>query len=214
VLTSTNTACGTPKRSPKLTGWLSAPISKPSTRASPCPSRMRLRRRRLNDACAASRPVRGAPRLVSNLATRRPRLFTDAMVVTSPSLQEIATRARSDSTSSFHRGERAMLQEAGFIVGGPRCDQQRRGGRITVAMRELGTATRLWFERRIEFRGPSAILRCVHTFVERRLSRYAYLAEKPTSAQVAESNRDLPVARAWQGRVSPASNRARPPHRA
>jgi SAM-dependent methyltransferase len=111
-------------------------------------------------------------------------LFTDAMVLTGiVSQEELATR----SSIGFYLfvppgANEAMLREAGFAV---RSVQD-----VTESAAEIAAR---WYEARerhqgaltaregeANFAGLQRFLRCVYTLsVERRLSRYAYLAEKP-----------------------------------
>jgi SAM-dependent methyltransferase len=111
-------------------------------------------------------------------------LFTDAMVITGVvSHEELATR----SSIGFYLfvppgANEAMLQEAGFTV----CEAR------DVTANAAQVASR-WMEARARhrdalvaregernFEGLQRFLGCVRTLsVERRLSRFAYLAEKP-----------------------------------
>jgi SAM-dependent methyltransferase len=113
-------------------------------------------------------------------------LFTDAMVVTGPiSHAEIATR----SSIGFYifvppGANEAMLDDAGFNIISV---QDVTDNAAQVASR--------WHDARARHRGPlvaregeanfdglQRFLKCVHEVsVERRLSRFAYLAEKPAS---------------------------------
>ena len=112
-------------------------------------------------------------------------LFTDAMVVTGPvSHAEIATR----SSIGFYvfvppGANEAMLQEAGFEV--------RSVSDVTANAAEIASR---WHDARARHREPlvaregesnfeglQRFLTCVHELsAERRLSRFAYLAERPT----------------------------------
>lgn len=111
-------------------------------------------------------------------------LFTDAMVLTGPvSNEELATR----SSIGFYLfvppgANEEMLREAGLAVRGVQD--------VTANAQELASR---WHDARDRYRealvaregqanfdGLQRFLRCVHTLsTERRLSRYAYLAEKP-----------------------------------
>ena len=114
-------------------------------------------------------------------------LFTDAMVVTGPvSHEEIATR----SSIGFYLfvppgANEAMLREAGFAV---RAVEDVTTNAAEVAARWHDARARhrdalVAREGEVNFQGLQRFLRCVHALsVERRLSRYAYLAEKPISA--------------------------------
>jgi cyclopropane fatty-acyl-phospholipid synthase-like methyltransferase len=114
-------------------------------------------------------------------------LFTDAMVLTGPvSHEELATR----SSIGFYLvvppgANEAMLRAAGFAV---RAVQDVTAGAAEVASRWHDARARHGAalaarEGEANFQGLQRFLRCVHALsVERRLSRYAYLAEKPTSA--------------------------------
>jgi cyclopropane fatty-acyl-phospholipid synthase-like methyltransferase len=113
-------------------------------------------------------------------------LFTDAMVLTGPmSHEEIATR----SSIGFYvfvppGANEAMLREAGFAI--------KAVNDVTANAAEVASR---WYEARARhqsaliaregeanFEGLQRFLRCVHALsVERRLSRYAYVAEKPAS---------------------------------
>jgi SAM-dependent methyltransferase len=114
-------------------------------------------------------------------------LFTDAMVLTGPvSQEEIATR----SSIGFYLfvppgANEAMLREAGFAV---LAVQDVTANAEEVASRWHDARARhrsalVAREGEVNFEGLQRFLRCVHVLsVERRLSRYAYVAEKPTSA--------------------------------
>jgi len=111
-------------------------------------------------------------------------LFTDAMVVTGAvSHEELATR----SSIGFYLfvppgANETMLREAGFTV--------REARDVTANAAEVASR---WMEARARhrealvaregeanFEGLQRFLRCVRTLsLERRLSRFAYLAEKP-----------------------------------
>jgi SAM-dependent methyltransferase len=113
-------------------------------------------------------------------------LFTDAMVVTGlVSNEEIATR----SSIGFYLfvppgANEAMLQEAGFIVRAVR-DVTSNAAEVASRWHDARARHRdplVVREGESNFEGLQRFLRCVHTLsIERRLSRYAYLAEKPTS---------------------------------
>jgi cyclopropane fatty-acyl-phospholipid synthase-like methyltransferase len=114
-------------------------------------------------------------------------LFTDAMVVTGPvSHAEIATR----SSIGFYifvppGANEALLRAAGFVV---RAVEDVTAGAAAVASRWHDARARhrdalVAREGEANFEGLQRFLQCVHALsVEKRLSRYAYLAEKPTSA--------------------------------
>ena len=114
-------------------------------------------------------------------------LFTDAMVVTGPvSQEEIATRSSIGFYIFVPPGmNETMLREAGFLVRqvhdvtsnaeevALRWHDARARHRVALVAREDET----------NFDGLQKFLQCVHTLsAERRLSRYAYLAEKPVPA--------------------------------
>jgi cyclopropane fatty-acyl-phospholipid synthase-like methyltransferase len=114
-------------------------------------------------------------------------LFTDAMVLTGTvSHEELATR----SSIGFYLfvppgANEEMLRDAGFMVRGVQD--------VTANAAEVASR---WYEARnrhrealvsregeANFDGLQRFLRCAHTLsVERRLSRYAYLAEKPAQS--------------------------------
>jgi SAM-dependent methyltransferase len=114
-------------------------------------------------------------------------LFTDAMVITGiVSHEELATR----SSIGFYLfvppgANEEMLRDAGFMVRGVQD--------VTANAAEVASR---WYEARnrhrealvsregeANFDGLQRFLRCAHTLsVERRLSRYAYLAEKPAQS--------------------------------
>ena len=114
-------------------------------------------------------------------------LFTDAMVVTGlVSHEEIAARSSIGFYLFVPPGlNEAMLREAGFAV---RAVQDVTTNAAEVASRWHDARARhreplVAREGEENFEGLQRFLRCVRTLsVERRLSRYAYLAEKPTSA--------------------------------
>jgi cyclopropane fatty-acyl-phospholipid synthase-like methyltransferase len=113
-------------------------------------------------------------------------LFTDAMVLTGPvSQEEIAVR----SSIGFYifvppGANETMLREAGFIV---RAVQDVTDNAADVASRWHDARARhhgalVAREGDANFEGLQRFLKCVHALsVERRLSRYAYVAEKRTS---------------------------------
>jgi SAM-dependent methyltransferase len=114
-------------------------------------------------------------------------LFTDAMVVTGVvSHEEIATRSSIGFYLFVPPGvNETLLRDAGFAM--------RAVEDVTVNAAEVAAR---WHDARARYREPlvaregetnfeglQRFLRCVHTLsVERRLSRFAYLAEKPASA--------------------------------
>ena len=114
-------------------------------------------------------------------------LFTDAMVLTGPvSQEEIATR----SSIGFYLfvppgANETMLREAGFTV---RAVQDLTDSAAEVASRWYDALARhhdplVAREGESNFQGLQKFLRCVQVLsVERRLSRYAYLAEKRGAA--------------------------------
>ena len=112
-------------------------------------------------------------------------LFTDAMVITGPvSHEEIATR----SSIGFYifvppGANEAMLRDAGFTlksvqdVTSNAADVAARWHDARARHREALVAR----EGEANFEGLQRFLKCVHDVsVEKRLSRFAYLAEKPT----------------------------------
>ena len=111
-------------------------------------------------------------------------LFTDAMVLTGlVSHEELATR----SSIGFYLfvppgANEALLREAGFTV---RAVQDVTANAERVASRWHDARARhrealVAREGEANFEGLQRFLRCVHTLsAERRLSRFAYLAEKP-----------------------------------
>src|SRR6476661_4587016 len=113
-------------------------------------------------------------------------LFTDAMVITGPvSQEELAAR----SSIGFYLfvppgANEAMLREAGFTV---RAVQDVTANAADVASRWMEARARqrealVAREGETNFEGLQRFLRCVSTLsVERRLSRFAYLAEKPAT---------------------------------
>ncbi len=113
-------------------------------------------------------------------------LFTDAMVVTGPvSHEEIATRSSIGFYIFVPPGtNEALLRDAGFVV---RAVEDVTAAAAAVASRWHDARARhrgalVAREGEANFQGLQRFLQCVHALsVERRLSRYAYLAEKPTS---------------------------------
>jgi cyclopropane fatty-acyl-phospholipid synthase-like methyltransferase len=111
-------------------------------------------------------------------------LFTDAMVVTGPvSHEELATR----SSIGFYLfvppgANEAMLRDAGFTV---REVRDVTANAADVATRWMDARARhrdalIAREGQANFDGLQRFLACVRTLsVERRLSRFAYLADKP-----------------------------------
>jgi Cyclopropane fatty acid synthase and related methyltransferases len=114
-------------------------------------------------------------------------LFTDAMVLTGlVSQEEIATR----SSIGFYLfvppgANEVMLRESGFVV---RSVQDLTDSAAAVASRWHDARARhrdalVAREGETNFQGLQKFLRCVQVLsVEKRLSRYAYLAEKPPLA--------------------------------
>jgi SAM-dependent methyltransferase len=111
-------------------------------------------------------------------------LFTDAMVLTGiVSHEELATR----SSIGFYLfvppgANEDMLREAGFALLGVQdvtanaAEVASRWYQARLRHREALVAR----EGEVNFDGLQRFLRCAHTLaVEKRLSRYAYLAEKP-----------------------------------
>ncbi len=114
-------------------------------------------------------------------------LFTDAMVVTGiVSHEEIATRSSIGFYLFVPPGENErLLKEAGFEILGVEdvtqnaADVARRWHDARARQRDALVAR----EGPANFEGLQRFLLCVHALsVERRLSRYAYLAAKPASA--------------------------------
>jgi SAM-dependent methyltransferase len=114
-------------------------------------------------------------------------LFTDAMVLTGAvSHEELATR----SSIGFYLfvppgANEGMLREAGFLVQA--VDDVTANAAVVASRwhdaRERHRELLVAREGEANFLGLQRFLRCVHTLsVERRLSRYAYLAEKPASS--------------------------------
>ena len=114
-------------------------------------------------------------------------LFTDAMVVTGiVSHEEIATRSSIGFYLFVPPGENErLLKAAGFEILGVEdvtqnaADVARRWHDARARQQEALVAR----EGPANFEGLQRFLLCVHTLsVERRLSRYAYLAAKPSLA--------------------------------
>ena len=111
-------------------------------------------------------------------------LFTDAMVVTGPiSHAEIATR----SSIGFYvfvppGANEAMLRDAGFAVSSVR-DVTENAARVASRWHDARARHReplVAREGEANFEGLQRFLQCVHDVsAARRLSRFAYLAEKP-----------------------------------
>jgi cyclopropane fatty-acyl-phospholipid synthase-like methyltransferase len=111
-------------------------------------------------------------------------LFTDALVVTGPvSHEELATRSSIGYYLFVPPGaNERMLQEAGFRIGAVE-DVTANAAAVASRWHDARARHRAALvarEGEPNFEGLQRFLRCVHTLsVERRLSRYAYLAEKP-----------------------------------
>jgi SAM-dependent methyltransferase len=111
-------------------------------------------------------------------------LFTDALVITGPvSHEELATRSSIGYYLFVPPGtNERMLQEAGFAVTAV---EDVTANAADVASRWHDARARhrdalVSREGESNFEGLQRFLRCVHTLSEEhRLSRYAYLAEKP-----------------------------------
>ncbi len=114
-------------------------------------------------------------------------LFTDAMIVTGPvSHEEIATRSSIGFYIFVPPGtNEALLRSAKFVV---RAVEDVTAGAAAIASRWHAARAHhrgalVAREGEANFEGLQRFLQCVHALsVEKRLSRYAYLAEKPTSA--------------------------------
>jgi SAM-dependent methyltransferase len=114
-------------------------------------------------------------------------IFTDAMVLTGVvSGEELATR----SSIGFYLfvppgANEAMLRDAGFAVLSV-WDATANAEEVAARWRDARARHReplVAREGEANFDGLQRFLRCVHTLsVERRLSRYAYLAEKPRAS--------------------------------
>jgi SAM-dependent methyltransferase len=114
-------------------------------------------------------------------------LFTDAMVLTGlVSHEELATRSSIGFYLFVPPGQNeAMLRDAGFTVLAVR-DVTANAAEVAVRWhdaRERHRGPLVAREGELNFEGLQRFLRCVHGLsVEKRLSRYAYLAEKPRPA--------------------------------
>ncbi len=111
-------------------------------------------------------------------------LFTDAMVVTGPvSHEELAVRSSIGFYIFLPRGENErLLAEAGFRVLTVEdvTDNAADVARRWHDARERQRPALVAREGETNFAGLQRFLMCVHTLsVERRLSRFAYLAERP-----------------------------------
>jgi len=114
-------------------------------------------------------------------------LFTDAMILTGVvSHEELATR----SSIGFYLfappgANEAMLREAGFAVLAVQ-DVTDAAAEVAArwhAARAQHREPLIAREGQANFEGLQRFLQCVHTLsAERRLSRFAYLAEKPTAS--------------------------------
>jgi SAM-dependent methyltransferase len=119
-------------------------------------------------------------------------LFTDAMVVTGVvSNEEMATRSSIGFYLFVPPGENErMLREAGFgilAVQDVTANEAEVASRWHDARARHGDAL-VAREGEANFEGLQRFLRCVHTLsIERRLSRYAYLAEKEGAYAEGES---------------------------
>jgi len=111
-------------------------------------------------------------------------LFTDAMVLTGiVSHEELATRSSIGYYLFVPPGvNEGLLQDAGFAVRGVQ-DVTANAAEVASRWQEARERHRdalVAREGEANFAGLQRFLRCVHTLsVERRVSRYAYLAEKP-----------------------------------
>ena len=111
-------------------------------------------------------------------------LFTDAMVLTGiVSHEELATRSSIGFYLFVPPGvNEALLREAGFVVVEVQ-DVTANAAEIAARWHDARVRHRealLAREGEANFDGLQRFLSCVHTLsVEKRLSRYAYLAEKP-----------------------------------
>lgn len=114
-------------------------------------------------------------------------LFTDAMVLTGiVSHEEVATRSSIGFYVFVPQGaNEAMLREAGFAVLEVQ-DVTSSAAEIAARWHDARARHReplVAREGEANFQGLQRFLRCVHTLsVEKRLSRYAYLAKKPMPA--------------------------------
>jgi cyclopropane fatty-acyl-phospholipid synthase-like methyltransferase len=111
-------------------------------------------------------------------------LFTDALVITGPvSHEELATRSSIGYYLFVPPGtNERMLQEAGFAVTAV-ADVTANAADVASRWHDARARHRdalVSREGESNFEGLQRFLRCVHTLSEEhRLSRYAYLAEKP-----------------------------------
>jgi cyclopropane fatty-acyl-phospholipid synthase-like methyltransferase len=111
-------------------------------------------------------------------------LFTDALVLTGPvSHEELATRSSIGYYLFVPPGaNERMLQEAGFEVKAVE-DVTANAAEVASRWHDARARHRAALvdrEGEANFEGLQRFLRCVHTVSEeRRLSRFAYLAEKP-----------------------------------
>jgi cyclopropane fatty-acyl-phospholipid synthase-like methyltransferase len=120
-------------------------------------------------------------------------LFTDAMVLTGVvSHEELATRSSIGFYLFVPPGiNESLLREAGFIV---RSVQDVSDNAAEVASRWHDARARhqealVAREGEANFQGLQRFLKCVNTLsAERRLSRYAYLAEKPAEPHRADQD--------------------------
>jgi SAM-dependent methyltransferase len=114
-------------------------------------------------------------------------LFTDAMVVTGVvTHEEIATRSSIGFYLFVPPGlNESMLRDAGFVVQGVE-DVTDNAAEVALRWHDARARHRdalVAREGETNFDGLQRFLQCVHTLsVERRLSRYAYLAAKPHAA--------------------------------
>lgn len=111
-------------------------------------------------------------------------LFTDALVITGVvTHEELATRSSIGFFLFLPPGENErLLEAAGFAVLGVQdvTDNAAQVARRWHDARQRQQEALVAREGQANFDGLQRFLRCVHTLsVERRLSRYAYLAEKP-----------------------------------
>jgi SAM-dependent methyltransferase len=124
-------------------------------------------------------------------------LFTDAMVVTGiVSQEELATRSSIGFYLFVPPGENErLLESAGFAVLSVQ-DVTDNAADVSGRWREARARHRealVAREGQANFDGLQRFLTCVHTLsVERRLSRYAYLAEKPARRPVVTVQVDVP----------------------
>ena len=117
-------------------------------------------------------------------------LFTDAMVLTGiVSQEELATRSSIGFYLFVPPGENErLLEQAGFAVLGA-LDVTSNAAEVSGRWRDARARHRealVAREGQANFDGLQRFLTCAHTLsVERRLSRYAYLAEKPAHREAA-----------------------------